>query len=124
MGTITVAGKTIEVDEDGFFHTGDLMSLRPDGRYVVEGRKKDMIIRGGENVYPEPVEGWLMKHPSVINAAVVAMPDAKLGEKLCAFVQLAEGKRLTFEDMKEFMKEQGVAVFQWPECLEVVQGWP
>ncbi|MDZ4247625.1 MAG: AMP-binding protein, partial [Dehalococcoidia bacterium] len=50
-------------DKDGFFHSGDLMSLRPDGYYVVEGRKKDMIIRGGENVYPEPVEGWLMKNP-------------------------------------------------------------
>jgi 2,3-dihydroxybenzoate-AMP ligase len=111
-------------DEEGFFHSGDLMSLRPDGRYVVEGRKKDMIIRGGENVYPEPVEGWLMKHPGVINVVVVGMPDTKLGEKLCAFVQTAEGKELTFEEMKEFMKEQGIAVFQWPERLEMVEGWP
>jgi 2,3-dihydroxybenzoate-AMP ligase len=111
-------------DEEGFFHTGDLMSLRPDGRYVVEGRMKDMIIRGGENVFPEPVETWLMEHPKVINTAVVGMPDAKLGEKLCAFVQLAEGEELTFEQMKEYMKEKGIAVFQWPERLEVVQGWP
>jgi 2,3-dihydroxybenzoate-AMP ligase len=111
-------------DKDGFFHSGDLMSLRPDGRYVVEGRKKDMIKRGGENVYPEPVEGWLMKHPSVINAAVVGMPDPKVDEKLCAFVQLAPGKKLTYEQVRQFMSEQGVAVFQWPERLEVVQGWP
>jgi 2,3-dihydroxybenzoate-AMP ligase len=111
-------------DEQGFFHTGDLMSLRPDGRYVVEGRKKDTVIRGGENVFPEPVEGWLMKHPKVVNTAVVGMPDAKLGEKLCAFVQTAEGKNLTFEEVKEFMKEEGIAVFQWPERLEVVPGWP
>jgi 2,3-dihydroxybenzoate-AMP ligase len=111
-------------DKDGFFHTGDLMSLRPDGRYVVEGRKKDMIIRGGENVYPEPVEGWLMKHPKIVNTVVVGTPDTKLGEKLCAFVQVAEGQRLTLEEVQQFMKEQGIAVFQWPELLEVVQGWP
>lgn len=111
-------------DAEGFFHSGDLMSQRPDGRYVVEGRKKDMIIRGGENIYPEPVEGWLMKHPKIINTAVVAMPDARLGEKLCAFVQTAEGQRLTYEDIQQFMKEQGVAVFQWPERLDVVRGWP
>ncbi|MBI4333752.1 MAG: AMP-binding protein [Chloroflexi bacterium] len=111
-------------DEQGFFHTGDLMSVRPDGRYVVEGRKKDMIIRGGENVYPEPVEGWLMKHPRVANAAVVGMPDAKLGEKLCAFIQATGGQTITFAEVQQFMKEQGVAVYQWPERLEVAQGWP
>lgn len=111
-------------DEQGFFHCGDLMSLRSDGRYVVEGRKKDMIIRGGENVYPEPVESWLMENPRVVNAAVVSMPDAKLGEKLCAFVQTVEGQELTFEGMKQFMKEKGIAVFQWPERLETVKGWP
>ncbi|MBI4334083.1 MAG: AMP-binding protein [Chloroflexi bacterium] len=111
-------------DADGFFHSGDLMSRRPDGRFVVEGRKKDMIIRGGENVYPEPVEGWLMKHPKVVNAAVVGMPDARLGEKLCAFVQTAEGQQLGHEEVQQLMKDQGIAVFQWPERLEVVRGWP
>jgi len=111
-------------DKDGFFHTGDLMSFRSDGRYVVEGRKKDMIIRGGENVYPEPVEGWLMKHPKVLNAVAVGTPDAKLGEKLCAFVRTVEGQALILEEVQQFMKEQGIAVFQWPELLEVVQGWP
>ena len=75
-------------------------------------------------MFPEPVEGWLMKHPKVFNTAVVGMPDAKLGEKLCAFVQTAEGENLTFEEVKEFMKEEGIAVFQWPERLEVVPGWP
>ncbi len=111
-------------DKEGFFHTGDLMSQRPDGRYVVEGRAKDMIIRGGENVYPEPVEGWLMKHPGIINAAVVGMPDTRLGEKLCAFVQVAEAQKITMEDVQRMMKEQGIAVYQWPERLEVVRGWP
>ncbi|MCJ7596277.1 MAG: AMP-binding protein [Desulfobacterales bacterium] len=111
-------------DEEGFFHTGDLMSLRPDGRYVVEGRKKDSIIRGGENIYPEPVEALLAEHPGVRNAAVIGMPDAMLGEKLCSFVQLAVGEKFGAEDMKQYMKEKGIAVFQWPERLEVVKGWP
>ncbi|MBU2498046.1 MAG: AMP-binding protein, partial [Proteobacteria bacterium] len=111
-------------DAEGFLHTGDLMSLRPDGRYVVEGRKKDTIIRGGENIYPEPVEALLVEHPSVRNAAVVGMPDAKLGEKLCSFVQLTEGGKFSFEDMKQHMKDKGIAVFQWPERFELVQGWP
>ncbi len=111
-------------DSDGFFHSGDLMSQRPDGRYVVEGRAKDMIIRGGENVYPEPVEGWLMRHLKVVNCAVVGMPDTRLGEKLCAFVQTAEGQTLTYEEVQQFMKEQGIAVFQWPERLELVTTWP
>lgn len=111
-------------DEEGFFHTGDLMSLRPDGRFVVEGRKKDTIIRGGENVYPEPVENCLMSHPKIKNTAVVGMPDPKLGEKLCAIVQLVQGETFTFEEMQELMRKQGIAVFQWPERLEIVDGWP
>ncbi len=111
-------------DAEGFFHTGDLMSQRPDGRFVVEGRKKDMIIRGGENVYPEPVEALLMKHPKVVNAAVIGIPDARLGEKLCAFVQAADGQDITMAEVQQLMQAQGVAVYQWPERLEVVNGWP
>ena len=100
------------------------MSRRQDGRLVVEGRKKDMIIRGGENVYPEPVENLLMRHPKIINAAVVGMPDQRLGERLCAFVQPGQGESVTFDEVKQYMKEQGIAVFQWPEMVEVVEGWP
>jgi 2,3-dihydroxybenzoate-AMP ligase len=111
-------------DASGFFHTGDLCSIRDDGNYVVEGRKKDMIIRGGENIYPEPVEGWLMKNSKIMNAAVVGMADAKLGERLVAFVKLVEGETFNFEAMKQYLKEEGVAVFQWPERLEIVSGWP
>lgn len=111
-------------DKNGFFHTGDLMSQREDGRYVVEGRKKDMIIRGGENVYCEPIEELLIKHPKIVNSAVVGMPDAKLGERLCAFVQPIAEEALTFEDIKKWIGEQGVAVFQYPERVEIVSGWP
>lgn len=111
-------------DEKGFFHSGDLMSRRVDGRFVVEGRKKDMIIRAGENVYPEAVEDLLMKHPKVMYTAVVGMPDNTTGEKLCAFIQPRQGESVTFGEVKQYMKEKGVAVFQWPERVEVVEGWP
>jgi non-ribosomal peptide synthetase component E (peptide arylation enzyme) len=70
------------------------------------------------------VEGLLAGHTRIRNAAVVGMPDAKLGEKLCAFVQVLEGEKLSFEDVKMYMKEKGLAVFQWPERLEIVEGWP
>lgn len=111
-------------DEKGFFHSGDLMSRRKDGRLVVEGRKRDMLIRGGENIYPEPVEDLLMKHPKVMNTAVVGMPDPRLGERLCAFVQPKEGETVNIDEVQRYMKEQGIAVFQWPERVEVVRGWP
>jgi len=111
-------------DDEGFFHSGDLMSQRPDGRYVVEGRMGDVIKRAGENVYPEPVEALLFKHPLVVNAAVIGMPDERTGEKLCCFVQLKDGPAITFEEVQGYMKENGMAVFQWPERLEIVAAWP
>jgi non-ribosomal peptide synthetase component E (peptide arylation enzyme) len=111
-------------DEKGFFHSGDLMSRRPDGRLVVEGRKKDMIIRGGENVYPEAVEDLLIEHPKVMYVAVVGMPDDKLGEKLCAFIQPEAGQSISLEEVKQFMEQKGIAIFQWPERLETLEGWP
>ncbi len=111
-------------DIHGFFHSGDLMSLRPDGRYVVEGRKKDMIIRGEVNVYPEPVEDLLSKHSKIACAAVVGMPDPGLGERLCAFVQLRAGQDFVLEDMKRYLQQEGLSVFQWPERIKIVGGWP
>lgn len=111
-------------DDKGFFHTGDLMSRRADGRFVVEGRKKDMVIRGGENVYPEAVEDVLIRHQRVRYVAVVGMPDDRLGEKLCAFIQPEEGQTVSLDEVKKHMEEHGVAVFQWPERLEILEGWP
>jgi len=65
-----------------------------------------------------------VKHPGILNAVAIGIPDKKLGEKLCAFVQTVEDKKITMEVMQQFMKEQGVAIFMWPERLEVVKGWP
>lgn len=114
----------LSFDEQGFFHSGDLMSQRPDGRYVVEGRMGDVIKRGGENVYPAPVEALLTQHPDVLNCAVIGIPDTRLGEKLCCFVQLKENQGFSLEQLQSYMKENGIAVFQWPERIEAVQGWP
>jgi len=111
-------------DRDGFFHTGDLMSLREDGCYVVEGRKKDTILRGGENVYPERVEDQLKSHPKVAYCAAVGMPDMVLGEKMCAVVQPVKGKEVDFQEIVYYLKDKGMAVFQLPERIEIVSGWP
>ncbi|MBW2065250.1 MAG: AMP-binding protein [Deltaproteobacteria bacterium] len=111
-------------DKEGFFHTGDLMSLREDGYYIVEGRKKDTILRGGENVYPERVEDQLKEHPKVANCAAVGMPDMLLGEKMCAVVQPVKGEKIDFQEIVQYLKDKGTAVFQLPERLEIVSGWP
>lgn len=111
-------------DEQGFFHSGDLMSLREDGRYVVEGRKKDMILRGGENVYPERVEDKIMHHPKVVNCVAIGMPDLRFGERLCAFVQPRKGESISFDEIVSYLKDEGLAIFELPERIEVVEGWP
>lgn len=111
-------------DEQGFMHSGDLMSLREDGRLVVEGRKKDMIKRAGENVYPAVVEDKVAQLDEVAFCAVVGMPDKILGEKLCVFVQPHKGQTVTFDDVVDYLKEVGVAVYELPERFELVDGWP
>ena len=111
-------------DEQGFFHSGDLMSLREDGYYVVEGRKKDMIKRAGENVYPSAVEDRIVTLNKVAHCAVIGMPDQVLGEKLCAFIEPVKGETISLDDVVEYLKGLGIAVFNLPERLEVVDGWP
>ena len=100
------------------------MSQREDGRYVVEGRKKDMIKRAGENVYPPIIEDRIAQFQKVAYCAVVGMPDMKLGEKLCAFVQPVKGEMLTFQDVANHLGELGVATYEVPERVEIVSGWP
>jgi 2,3-dihydroxybenzoate-AMP ligase len=111
-------------DEQGFFHSGDLMSVREDGCYVVEGRKKDMIKRAGENVYPAAVEDRIATFSKVAHCAVVGMPDQILGEKLCAFIEPVKGETISLHEVVEYLKGLGIAVFNLPERLELVGGWP
>ena len=109
---------------DGFYRSGDLMRRHPSGNYVVEGRKKDLINRGGEKISAEEVENLILMHPAVVNVACVPMPDATLGERMCAFVILKPGRTLVLPELLEFLHAQEIARFKMPERLEVVSDFP
>lgn len=111
---------------DGFYRTGDLAVVRTHGEercVAIEGRIKDLINRGGEKINAEEVELLLLRHPRVSAAAVVAMPDPRLGERTCAFV-VADGAPLTLEDVRRHFAELDVAKFKWPERVENVEAIP
>ncbi|HZO80184.1 MAG TPA: AMP-binding protein [Candidatus Binataceae bacterium] len=109
---------------EGYYRTGDLVRMHPSGNLIVEGRRKDVINRGGEKIGAEEVEDLVLSHPAVLNAAVVAMPDAVLGERACAYVVLRPGARLTFEDLVRHLDGRQVARFKFPERLEIVERFP
>ncbi|MBA2676990.1 MAG: AMP-binding protein [Ktedonobacteraceae bacterium] len=109
---------------DGFYRSGDLMRLHPSGNYIVEGRKKDLINRGGEKISAEEIENLILSHPAVLNAACVPMPDPVLGERTCAFVILQPGATLTLKELISFLLDKGIAKFKLPERLEVVDDFP
>ena len=109
---------------DGFYRTGDVMRRRSDGNYVVEGRMKDLINRGGEKISAEEVEDLALGHPAIRNIAAVAMPDEVLGERMCAFVILQPGATLDLDDLGRYLTERGVARFKHPERLELVDEFP
>ena len=109
---------------DGFYRTGDLVRRHPSGNLVVEGRIKDLINRGGEKINAEEIEAHLIAHHAVSAAAVVAMPDAILGEKACAFLSLRDGETFAISAMREFLASRGVAQFKWPERVEIVAELP
>lgn len=109
--------------EDGWTTTGDLVKYDR-GCLWIMGRKKDMIIRGGQNIYPAEIEGLLNEHPAVANVAVVAMPDPEFGEKACAFTILKKGGSLTFQEMVDFLKEKQIARYKLPERLEIIDAFP
>ncbi|MGE0255106.1 MAG: AMP-binding protein [Alphaproteobacteria bacterium] len=111
-------------DADGYFHTGDLAVLTPEGSLVITGRKKDLIIRGGENLSPREVEDALHRHPAIQEAAVVAMPHPRLGETGCAYVVLNAGATLDLAGMTAFLKTTGMARQKFPERLEVIEAFP
>ncbi len=110
--------------KDGWFKTGDLGKIDDQGNLILVGRKKDLIIRGGQNVYPAEMESILLTHPSVAAVAVVAMPDTVMGEKACAYVQLKEGCSLAFPEMVKFLTDQDIALYKIPERLELIDEMP
>ena len=109
---------------DGFYRSGDLMRQHPSGNYVVEGRKKDLINRGGEKISAEEIENLILMHPAVQNIACVPMPDPNLGEKMCAFVILKRGKSLTLKELVTFLIKKEIAKFKLPERLEILPDFP
>jgi fatty-acyl-CoA synthase len=109
------------VDEDGWLHTGDLATMRPDGYFRVTGRAKDMIIRGGENIYPREVEEFLYTHPKVADVQVIGLPDAKLGETVAAWIRVKEP--CTEDEIREHCRGR-IAHFKIPQFIRFVEGFP
>jgi 2,3-dihydroxybenzoate-AMP ligase len=109
---------------DGFYRSGDLMRRHPSGAYLVEGRIKDLINRGGEKISAEEVENLILMHPAVRNAACIPYPDPVLGERMCACVVLHPGKRLTLDGLTAFLLDLGFAKFKLPERLQVLDDFP
>jgi 2,3-dihydroxybenzoate-AMP ligase len=109
---------------DGWYITGDIVIIRPDGNIVVEGRDKDLINRAGEKISGEEVENLIYRHPGIEMVAAVAIPDAKLGERVCVYVTLREGVHTTLEELRDLMKEANVAAYKLPEVLVVTEKMP
>jgi cyclohexanecarboxylate-CoA ligase len=110
--------------DGGWFCTGDQAWMDEDGYIKITGRIKDLIIRGGVNISPTDIESVLFSHPRIASAAVVGMPDPRLGERICAFVILSEGSVLEISTVQEWMTEAGVAKPKWPERIEIVDEFP
>lgn len=107
------------IGKEGRCRSGDLGKFDKDGNLILVGRKKEVIIRGGQNIYPAEIEGLLLTNQKINSVAVVPMPDVIMGEKACAYVALRPGEELTFNEMIEFLKTKKVANYKLPERLEV-----
>ncbi len=109
---------------DGFYRSGDLMRQHPSGNYIVEGRKKDLINRGGEKISAEEIENLILSHPSVKNVACIPVPDHDLGERMCACVLVRDGAKLSFDELKKFLLAKEIAKYKLPERLEILPEFP
>ena len=116
--------KTAEaVDSEGWMHTGDLGTLDEDGWLRITGRVKDMLIRGGENVYPREVEEFLYQHPKIQEVQVFGIPHPTLGEEVAAWVQLREGETATLNEIREYCKGN-IAHYKIPQHVRFVSEFP
>ncbi len=111
------------IDAAGWMHTGDLATMDAEGYVNIVGRLKDLVIRGGENVYPREVEEFLYRHPKVQDVQVVGVPDPKYGEELCAWIRLRDGQSATAEEIREFCRGQ-IAHYKIPRHVRFVDGFP
>jgi fatty-acyl-CoA synthase len=118
------AERTAEaIDRAGWMHSGDLATMDADGYCAIVGRIKDMVIRGGENVYPREIEEFLYSHPAIADVQVFGVPDERFGEELCAWIKLRSGATLTGDDVKAFCKDQ-IAHYKVPRHVRFVDDFP
>lgn len=111
------------IDSDGWMHSGDLAVVDDEGYANIVGRLKDMVIRGGENIYPREIEGFLYSHPAIEDVAVVGVPDERMGEELCAWVRLRAGAEADADSIRDFCRGQ-IAHFKVPRYVRVVAEFP
>jgi fatty-acyl-CoA synthase len=111
------------IDAARWMHTGDLATMDEDGYVNIVGRLKDMVIRGGENVYPREIEEFLYRHPAVQDAQVVGVPDARYGEEICAWITLRPGATATEEEIRAFCRGQ-IAHYKIPRYIKFVDAFP
>ncbi len=111
------------IDNDGWLHTGDLARRLPDGNYKITGRIKDMIIRGGENIYPKEIEDFIYTHEKVKDVQVIGVPDADYGEEIMACVILKEGETCTEDEIKQYVKDN-MAKHKVPRYVDFVDSFP
>ncbi|MEE8456807.1 MAG: AMP-binding protein, partial [Acidimicrobiia bacterium] len=111
------------IDADGWMHTGDLATMDADGYVNIVGRIKDMVIRGGENIYPREIEEFLYTHPRILEVQVVGVPDAKYGEEIMAWIQTEDGARLSADEVREFCAGR-IAHYKIPRYVEIIDEYP
>ena len=111
------------IDPAGWMHTGDLAVMDDDGYANIVGRIKDMIIRGGENIYPREIEEFLYTHPAIADVYVIGLPDQRYGEEICAWVRLREGRSLTLDELRDFCQGK-IAHYKIPRYMKVTDEFP
>jgi fatty-acyl-CoA synthase len=111
------------LDSEGWMHTGDLATIDEDGYCNIVGRLKDMVIRGGENIYPREVEEFLYRHPKVKDVQVIGVPDERYGEELCAWIKLHDGVTATADEIRSFCRGQ-ISHYKIPRHIKFVESFP
>jgi fatty-acyl-CoA synthase len=111
------------IDDAGWMHSGDLATIDAEGYANIVGRVKDMLIRGGENVYPREIEEYLLRHPKIADAQVFGVPDVKYGEEVCAWVIARHGQAISEDEIRDFCKGQ-IAHYKVPRYVRVVDQFP
>ena len=117
------AATAAAIDADGWLHTGDLAAMTEDGNFRITGRLKDMIIRGGENIYPKEIEEFIYTHPKVKDVQVIGVPDEQYGEEIMACIILKEGEVMTEKEMKGYILDH-MARHKVPKYIDFVDSFP